>query len=215
MASYLRPRRGTHSKAYSSGITLKKGELFLEFDDTLGIGGGPGKIMVGDGTTAYADQVDQGMYFFDPDAIKFDGDSAVIGWTDSTGTAGNGHTNKDDLNALVPSANLKTILGLVKKILFNLDGATTTNKSDITSLNTKVTTNASGITTLNNNVSTLNTKVDKQETSISNLNTTVTELSDEATNSEYSLNGDTLTITDAKKKMSFDSSTSTLNITVK
>ena len=50
----FRPRRGRRSTAISKGIVLKRGEVFFEVPDT-GVGTGAGKIVMGDGTSAYED----------------------------------------------------------------------------------------------------------------------------------------------------------------
>ena len=52
MAIYLKPRRGTQSKA--SDLVLQKGEIFFEIP-TSGEGKGLGKIKMGDGVTPYSD----------------------------------------------------------------------------------------------------------------------------------------------------------------
>ena len=52
--SSLRPRRGKRSTAISKGIVLKRGEIFFEVPDS-GVGTGAGKIVMGDGTSAYED----------------------------------------------------------------------------------------------------------------------------------------------------------------
>ncbi len=57
MSSYLRPRRGKKSTAIAqltSANPLKRGEIFFEVPDD-GVGTGPGKIKMGDGTTGYED----------------------------------------------------------------------------------------------------------------------------------------------------------------
>ena len=52
MSATLRPRRGKRSTAISKNIVLKRGEIFFEVPDE-GIGTGAGKIVMGDGETAY------------------------------------------------------------------------------------------------------------------------------------------------------------------
>ena len=50
----LLPRRGRRSTAISKGIILRRGEIYFEVPDT-GVGTGAGKIVMGDGSTAYED----------------------------------------------------------------------------------------------------------------------------------------------------------------
>ena len=114
MASYLKPRRGTGSDA--SSIVLKSGEIFFE----IGNSGTPttgsnaksyGKIKMGNGLTSYSNL----GYFIDVDTTAVD-------WTDSTSTATSadkGADNYQDLNAITPTATLKSILAKIKSLLFN------------------------------------------------------------------------------------------------
>lgn len=50
----FRPRRGKRSTAIARGIVLKRGEVFFELPDS-GVGTGAGKLVMGDGATAYED----------------------------------------------------------------------------------------------------------------------------------------------------------------
>ena len=53
---YIRPRRGTETTMHETAkaaMVLKEGELFFEFPDD-GVGKGPAKVKIGDGTSAYA-----------------------------------------------------------------------------------------------------------------------------------------------------------------
>ena len=125
MASYLKPRRGTASN--SSSIVLKSGEIFFEIGNsgtpTTGSGAKSfGKIKMGDGSTSYSNL----GYFIDVDTTAVD-------WTDSTSTtsAAQGADNYQDLNAITPTATLKSILGNIKSLLFN-------HSTQITTINSKL-----------------------------------------------------------------------------
>ena len=126
MASYLRPRRGKKATAIAqltASAPLKRGEVFFEVPDA-GIGTGAGKIKMGDGSTAYESL----PYFLEP----FDPDSATIGFTDASAAESDPYTtNATHANAIVPSANLKTIFTNLKQLLLNYNSQLTTLKNDL------------------------------------------------------------------------------------
>ena len=115
MASYLRPRRGKKATAESQAIVLKKGEVFFEIDAN-GISTGSsakacGKIKMGDGSTTYSNL----GYFIDVD-------TSVIAFTDTaTATAAaQGDDYYSQLNAIAPTATVKSIFGNVKSLLYKM-----------------------------------------------------------------------------------------------
>ena len=150
MASYLRPRRGQKSTAETQAIVLKKGEVFFE----IGNGGTPttgssatsfGKIKMGDGTTVYANL----GYFLDVDTSVVDWDNT--GYSSAT-SAAQGADFYGNLNAITPSATLKSILGNIKALLFKHSTAITQLNNDYTDLvgtYSTVTLNASSWTNSN------------------------------------------------------------------
>ena len=110
MASYLRPRRGKKATAIAqltASAPLKRGEVFFEVPNG-GTGTGAGRIKMGDGSTAYESL----PYFLEP----FDPDSATVGFTNATAAESDPYTtNATHANAIVPSANLKTIFTNLKQ----------------------------------------------------------------------------------------------------
>jgi hypothetical protein len=80
MASYLKPRRGAYSAISAS--TLQSGEIFFE---TPTIGGARGKIMMGNGSTRYANQT----YFLDLDTsgITFTNPTASVSTSFTNGVS--------------------------------------------------------------------------------------------------------------------------------
>lgn len=115
MASYLRPRRGKKATAESQAIVLKKGEVFFEINAN-GISTGSsakacGKIKMGDGSTTYSNL----GYFIDVD-------TSVIAFTDTaTATAAaQGDQYYSQLNAIAPTATVKSIFGNVKSLLYKM-----------------------------------------------------------------------------------------------
>lgn len=53
MSKRLRPRRGAEDAAVQEDILLEEGELFMEFQSDRGEGFGPGRLIVGNGTSRY------------------------------------------------------------------------------------------------------------------------------------------------------------------
>ena len=127
MASYLRPRRGKKATAIAqltASAPLKRGEVFFEVPDA-GTGTGAGRIKMGDGSTAYESL----PYFLEP----FDPDSATVGFTNATAAESDPYTtNATHTNAIVPSANLKTILTNLKQLLLNYNSQFTKLNNDLT-----------------------------------------------------------------------------------
>ena len=126
MANYLRPKRGQKTTAETQALVLKKGEIFFE----IGNGGSPttgasakafGKIKMGDGTSTYSNL----GYFIDID-------TTAVSWTDGTSTATSAAQGADYyglLNAITPTATIKSLLGSIKGLLFGLStGVTRLNK---------------------------------------------------------------------------------------
>lgn len=132
MASYLRPRRGKKATAIAqltASAPLKRGEVFFEVPDG-GTGTGAGRIKMGDGSTAYESL----PYFLEP----FDPDSATVGFTNSTAAESDPYTtNATHANAIVPSANLKTIFTNLKQLLLNYNSQFTKLNNDLTGVNSK------------------------------------------------------------------------------
>lgn len=64
MAGYFKPKRGKKATAESKNLLLQEGEFFCEVP-TSGVGKGPGKIKMGDGTTRYKDL----PYFINQESI--------------------------------------------------------------------------------------------------------------------------------------------------
>lgn len=115
MASYLRPRRGKKATAESRAVVLKKGEVFFEIGAN-GISTGSsakacGKIKMGDGSTTYSNL----GYFIDVD-------TSVIAFTNTaTATAAaQGNDYYSQLNAIAPTATVKSIFGNVKSLLYKM-----------------------------------------------------------------------------------------------
>ena len=119
MAGYLKPRRGKLATATSQNIVLKRGEVFFEVP-TGGVGTGAGKIKMGDGTTAYSSL----PYFLEPTVI--DVAASTIAFTEASST-----DNTTLLNAIASGAQLKTIIGNVKKLLRNLNSSVTQLNNDL------------------------------------------------------------------------------------
>ena len=130
MASYLRPRRGKKATAIAqltASAPLKRGEVFFEVPDA-GTGTGAGRIKMGDGSTAYESL----PYFLEP----FDPNSATVGFTNATAAESDPYTtNATHANAIVPSANLKTIFTNLKQLLLNFNSQLTTLNNDLGSHN--------------------------------------------------------------------------------
>ena len=130
MASYLRPRRGRKSTAETQAIVLKKGEVFFEIgnDGTPTTGSDAvafGKIKMGNGLSTY-----QNLGYF------IDVDTSVVDW-DNTGystatSADQGGDLYGNLNAIAPTATMKSILGNVKALLYKLSTQVTTLNNDMT-----------------------------------------------------------------------------------
>ena len=133
MASYLRPRRGKKATAIaqlSASAPLKRGEVFFEVPDG-GTGTGAGRIKMGDGSTAYKSL----PYFLEP----FDPNSATIGFTNTTAAESDPYTsNATHVNAIVPSANLKTIFTNLKQLLLNYNSQLTTLNNDLADTNSNL-----------------------------------------------------------------------------
>lgn len=129
MASYLRPRRGKKATAIAqltASAPLKRGEVFFEVPDA-GTGTGAGKIKMGDGSTAYESL----PYFLEP----FDPDSATVGFTDATAAESDPYTtNATHANAIVPTANFKTIFTNLKQLLLNYNSQFTKLNNDLGNL---------------------------------------------------------------------------------
>ena len=130
MASYLRPRRGQKSTAESQAIVLKKGEVFFE----IGNSGTPttgssaiafGKIKMGDGSTTYSNL----GYFIDVDTTAVAWDNT--GYTSAT-SASQGADLYGNLNAITPSATVKSIFGNIKALLYKLSTQVTQLNNDLT-----------------------------------------------------------------------------------
>lgn len=111
MASYLRPRRGKKSTAIDQAIILKRGELFMEAPDA-GVGKGPGRIKVGDGTTVYGSL----PYFYDPDDFGGDVSTSAVEFTETTDT-----NNNTILGRIVSGATVATIVAATKNLFSNLN----------------------------------------------------------------------------------------------
>ena len=126
MASYLRPRRGKKATAIAqltASAPLKRGEVFFEVPDA-GTGTGAGRIKMGDGSTAYESL----PYFLEP----FDPNSATVGFTNATAAESDPYTtNATHTNAIVPSANLKTIFTNLKQLLLNYNSQFTKLNNDL------------------------------------------------------------------------------------
>lgn len=56
MGKYLRPRRGNENDAFDVNIKLLNGEMFLEYPEGVGIGKGPGRIVIGNGNDTYREK---------------------------------------------------------------------------------------------------------------------------------------------------------------
>jgi hypothetical protein len=124
MANYLRPKRGKKSSAETQAIVLKKGEIFFEIGNNGKPTTGPnaisfGKIKMGDGTTTYSNL----GYFTDVDTTAVDWDNS--GYTSAT-SASQGVDLYGNLNAITPSATIKSIFGNIKALLYKLATKVTT-----------------------------------------------------------------------------------------
>ena len=133
MASYLRPRRGKKATAIAqltASAPLKRGEVFFEVPDD-GTGTGAGRIKMGDGSTAYESL----PYFLEP----FDPDSATVGFTDAAEAEADPYTsNPTHTNAIVPSANFKTIFTNLKQLLLNYNSQFTKLNNDLGELDSSL-----------------------------------------------------------------------------
>ena len=153
MASYLRPRRGKKATAVSQNVVLRRGEIFFEVPDT-GVGTGNGKIKMGDGTTAYSSL----PYFFEPTIV--DVATSTIEFTEATET-----DNAVLLSAISSGAQLKTLIGNIKKLLSNLNTSVTQLNNDFASFNlskSKIVSSALGIAlglTSNTTIADISTKI--------------------------------------------------------
>ena len=128
MASYLRPRRGRKSTAETQAIVLKKGEVFFEIgnDGTPTTGSDAvafGKIKMGNGLSTYQNL----GYFIDVDTTAVDWDNTGYSTATSSAQGGDLYGN---LNAIAPTATMKSILGNVKALLYKLSTQVTTLNND-------------------------------------------------------------------------------------
>lgn len=57
MSKKLRPRRGAEDAAIQEDILLEEGEIFMEFQTDRGEGYGPGRLIVGNGSSRYNEKV--------------------------------------------------------------------------------------------------------------------------------------------------------------
>ena len=147
MAKYLRPRRGTQSNAKAQNFVLKSGEMFMEIPSGT-MGKTPGRIILGDGSTAYSllnyattSSSSYQPFITDPmlyTPIFSNSTYATSDWTVNAATAaisgmGNG----------TGQVTLPTILGKIKEALCKhedsitaLDGSLAAKQDAATAINT-------------------------------------------------------------------------------
>ena len=109
MASYLLPRRGAYSSI--SSTVLKQGEIF--FETTNGVGGGKGRIMMGNGSGTYANLAQNSKYFLDVDTTP-------VAFTDITASDS---TAFSSLAGSLTSGgiSLPAVIRVLKRALYNMN----------------------------------------------------------------------------------------------
>ena len=129
MGKIFRPRRGKNSTAKAqlkSGTNLlgplKSGEVFFELPDG-GAGKGEGKIVMGDGSTAYENL----PAFIDPSKYVHTGgtENEKITFTETSST-----DNAALLKNIISGASLKNLFPSVKNLLSNLNSSVTKLNND-------------------------------------------------------------------------------------
>ena len=122
MASYLKPRRGAYS-AISSTV-LQSGEIFFETPN--GVGGGKGRIMMGNASNTYAQLAGSSKYFLDID-------STPVAYSNITGSVGSSADNYSALAASLGSGTvtLPTLTRVLKRALYDLRATIIKLNSDI------------------------------------------------------------------------------------
>ena len=149
MGKVLRPRRGKKSTAISqlkSGAlgVLANGEVFFELPDG-GAGKGEGRIIMGDGNTAYENL----PAFIDPSKYVHTGstENEKVTFTETSST-----DNAALLKNIVSGASLKNLFPSVKNLLSNLNSSVTKLNNDLKSAKTNISSNTSNITKLSNGI---------------------------------------------------------------
>lgn len=125
MASYLKPRRGAYS-AISSTV-LQSGEIFFETPN--GVGGGKGRIMMGNASNTYAQLAGSSKYFLDID-------SSPVAYSNITGSVGSSADNYSALAASLGSGTvtLPTLTRVLKRALYDLRATIAKLNSDISTV---------------------------------------------------------------------------------
>ena len=144
MAKYLKPRRGSMKNAVSQNIVLQKGELFLEFtndgssasDATIGCG--PGRIIVGKGSTSYSNlqytstvTTDYRPFITDPSIYvpRFNNTTVPSsGWTINTASS---ILNDSSFDGSTAGMLLPTMIGKIKETLCLHDASITKLSNDL------------------------------------------------------------------------------------
>lgn len=127
MGKIFRPRRGKNSTAKAQLKTgalgpLANGEVFFELPNG-GAGTGEGKIIMGDGRTAY----EQLPTFIDPSKYVHKGDTEnqTVSFTETSST-----DNAALLKNITSGASLKNLFSPVKNLLSNLNSSVTKLNND-------------------------------------------------------------------------------------
>ena len=128
MGKIFRPRRGKNSTAKAQLKTgalgpLANGEVFFELPNG-GAGTGEGKIIMGDGRTAY----EQLPTFIDPSKYVHKGDTEnqTVSFTETSST-----DNAALLKNITSGASLKNLFSPVKNLLSNLNSSVTKLNNDL------------------------------------------------------------------------------------
>ena len=119
----FKPRRILKSKAASLNPVLEAGEFIVEVPDT-GVGTGPCRMKMGDGTSAY-----DKLPYMDKEVEAVDVAASTIAFTESETTE-----NADLLSEIVTGKSVKNLFGSTKKLLSNLSGSVTELNNNIKNL---------------------------------------------------------------------------------
>ena len=121
MASYLKPRRGALSAI--SSTKLLAGEIF--FETTNGVGGGKGRLMMGDGSNTYNNLKSSSKYFLDVDSTPIAFSSLSTSDSTDLRTLGNSIKSNNTTQGTLPH-----LIRVLQRSLANIEGRLTKLNND-------------------------------------------------------------------------------------